>query len=152
MTRGLSPPTWEGPERLQLMTSRPLPHTDGTDSRFLYGGIFLVSMAVLILQISLTRIFSFTLWYHFAYVTISVALLGYGASGSFLAVMPGLAGSSPTQRLPLYAVCCSFSMILGLLVFAEVPFHPFEMMTLLLTGKRHEIPLVQIPYLFIFYI
>jgi SAM-dependent methyltransferase len=124
---------------------------DETDVRFLYAGIFCVSMAVLLLQISLTRIFSFTLWYHFAYVTISVALLGYGASGSFLAVLPGLAGTSPARRLPLYALCCAFSIVIGLLIFAVVPFHPFEMMTLLLTGKRHEIPLVQIPYLFIFY-
>ena len=44
-----------------------------------------------LLQITLTRIFSFSLWYHFAYVTISVALLGYGASGALLAVFPGLA-------------------------------------------------------------
>jgi len=108
-------------------------------------------MGVLLLQISLTRIFSFTLWYHFAYVTISVALLGYGASGSFLAVMPGLAGAAPGRRLSMYAMGCALSILLGLLVFAKVPFHPFEMMTLLLTGHRHEIPLVQIPYLFVFY-
>src|SRR3989442_10080160 len=111
----------------------------------LYLGVSLVSTAVLLLQITLTRIFSFSLWYHFAYVTISVALLGYGASGSFLAVMPGLAGTTPARRLPLYAFCCAASILGGLVVFAWVPFHPFEMMTLLLTGKRGEIPLAQIP-------
>src|SRR6185369_8618059 len=124
------------------MPSRSVQSAEEIDSRFLYAGIFLVSMGVLLLQISLTRIFSFTLWYHFAYVTISVALLGYGASGSFLAVMPGLAGAAAGRRLSMYAMGCALSILLGLLVFAKVPFHPFEMMTLLLTGHRHEIPLV----------
>ena len=32
----------------------------------LYFGVFFVSLGILILQVALTRIFSFTLWYHFA--------------------------------------------------------------------------------------
>ena len=39
-----------------------------------YGGIFLCSLAVLMQEILLTRIFSFTIWYHLAYLTISTAL------------------------------------------------------------------------------
>ena len=34
----------------------------------------------------LTRIFSIVQWHHFAYMVISLALLGYGASGAFLAL------------------------------------------------------------------
>jgi hypothetical protein len=94
--------------------------------RPVYAGVFLVSVAVLLLQISLTRIFSFSIWYHFAYVTISVALLGYGASGAFLAVFPGAAGDTPALRLPLYALVCGLSIALGLVVFARLPFHPFQ--------------------------
>ncbi len=55
--------------------------SDPSARRPIFLGVFLLSMAVLVLQIALTRIFSFTIWYHFAYVSISVALLGYGASG-----------------------------------------------------------------------
>ena len=40
------------------------------------------------LEILLTRIFSFTIWYHLAYLTISTALLGFGAAGSLLAAFP----------------------------------------------------------------
>ena len=111
--------------------------------RPVYAGVFLVSMAVLLLQISLTRIFSFSIWYHFAYVTISVALLGYGASGAFLAVFPGLAGATPARRLPLYALICGLSIALGLVVFARLPFHPFQV---------RSNPARQIPYMLIFYL
>jgi hypothetical protein len=34
----------------------------------------------------LTRLFSIIQWHHFAYMVISVALLGFGASGTFLAL------------------------------------------------------------------
>jgi hypothetical protein len=64
----------------------------GIPLRNVYGGIFLVSTAVLLMEISLTRIFSYTIWYHFTYVTISLAMLGFGASGAFLAVSEKLAG------------------------------------------------------------
>lgn len=41
-----------------------------------YLGLALVTMATLMYEIALTRIFSVTLWYHFAFVAISVALFG----------------------------------------------------------------------------
>ena len=56
----------------------------------LYLGIAAAAGAVLALEIGLTRLFSYTIWYHFAYLTISVALLGYGAAGSALAAFPAL--------------------------------------------------------------
>lgn len=50
-----------------------------------YLGTALLSAAVLLLQIALTRVFAIMLWHHFAYLVISIALLGYGAAGSLLA-------------------------------------------------------------------
>ena len=47
----------------------------------LYFGIFLVTLSGLMFEIGLTRIFSATIWYHFAFVAISVALLGWGLGG-----------------------------------------------------------------------
>ena len=43
-------------------------------------GIFLLSLSLLMLEITLTRVFSVTMWYHFAFLSISLALLG-GAIG-----------------------------------------------------------------------
>jgi hypothetical protein len=52
--------------------------------RLLFSGIFLTSLSGLVLEIAITRIFSAAIWYHFAFVAVSVALLGLGASGLFV--------------------------------------------------------------------
>jgi hypothetical protein len=111
-------------------------------ARALYAGVFLVSMAMLVLEIALTRIFSFTIWYHFAYVTIGIALLGYGASGALLAVEPRLAGAVPGARLAAYAVGCGLAIVVALPVFAAVPFSPFD----LARDPAHQIPSLLIYY------
>src|SRR5471030_1214430 len=45
--------------------------------------VALVSMASLLLELALTRLFSVVLFYHFAFFAISVALLGLGSGGVF---------------------------------------------------------------------
>src|SRR5271169_3084917 len=124
------------------MTSSLSPAPSIPHVRWFYAGVFLVSASVLVLQIALTRLFYFTIWYHFAYVTISVALLGYGASGAFVSVFPGLAGDAPTRRLPAYALASGLSIVLALTTFAYMPFHPFQVRTS---------PAMQIPMMFVFY-
>ncbi|MGH9377533.1 MAG: hypothetical protein ACRD1I_01915 [Terriglobia bacterium] len=49
--------------------------------RTLLAGIGLVSFGALVLELSLTRLFSVILFYHFAFLAISIALLGLGAGG-----------------------------------------------------------------------
>jgi hypothetical protein len=49
--------------------------------RLLFAGIFLIALSGLVLEVAITRIFSAAIWYHFAFVAVSVALLGLGASG-----------------------------------------------------------------------
>src|SRR5690242_20625660 len=51
--------------------------------RTLLAGIALTSFAALLLELSLTRLFSVVLFYHFAFLAISIALLGLGAGGVF---------------------------------------------------------------------
>lgn len=53
-------------------------------------GMGLLSGAVLLLQVALTRVFSIAQFYHFAFLVVSLALLGFGASGSLLALFPRL--------------------------------------------------------------
>ncbi|MFQ5477231.1 MAG: SAM-dependent methyltransferase [Candidatus Binatia bacterium] len=53
----------------------------------------LISSAAIGYEIILIRLFSVVEWYHFAYMIISLALLGYGVSGTFLVlVRPRLQG------------------------------------------------------------
>jgi spermidine synthase len=49
-------------------------------------GLACLSAAVLLLEISLTRYFSFRLWYHYAFMIISIAMLGLTGSSIVLAV------------------------------------------------------------------
>ena len=58
----------------------------------LYFGLGFTTLATLILELSLTRIFSVVFYYHFAFLAISVALFGLGAGGVFsyvVAAKPG---------------------------------------------------------------
>jgi hypothetical protein len=58
------------------------PRPPKTDSSLLIA-IALTSFSALLLELSLTRLFSVVLFYHFAFLAISVALLGLGAGGVF---------------------------------------------------------------------
>src|SRR5271154_4581173 len=49
----------------------------------LLAGLGLTSFAALLLELALTRLFSVVLFYHFAFLAISIALLGLGAGGVF---------------------------------------------------------------------
>jgi hypothetical protein len=55
-------------------------------NRLLPASIGLISAALLSFQIVLLQAFSSVQWYHFAYMVISVALLGFGASGTALTI------------------------------------------------------------------
>jgi len=48
--------------------------------------IALLSMTALAYEVLLMRLFSIIQWHHFAYMIISLALLGYGASGTLLTI------------------------------------------------------------------
>lgn len=49
-----------------------------------YAAVFFTSAAAIATQVAFTRVFSITLWHHFAYLVIGIALLGFGIAGSYL--------------------------------------------------------------------
>jgi len=56
------------------------------EKRFPYqlpAGLMVSSFAALLLELGLTRLFSVVLFYHFAFLAISIALLGLGSGGVF---------------------------------------------------------------------
>jgi hypothetical protein len=58
----------------------------------IYFGVAVTTLASLLLELSLTRIFSVVFYYHFAFLAISIALFGLGAGGVFsyvVAAWPG---------------------------------------------------------------
>jgi len=67
------------------------------------AGVFLISAASLALEVLLTRIFSVMMWHHYAFLVVSVAMFGFGASAALLAAAHGAggqAGSPPPQPAP----------------------------------------------------
>lgn len=86
-------------------------------------GIFLVTFSGLVFEIGLTRIFSATIWYHFAFVAVSVALLGWGLAGFALHAARGRVRPSRAAAALvclLYAGCIPLSLWL----IVRNPFHP----------------------------
>src|SRR6478752_5943217 len=61
----------------------PIKSTDLIPNRAMLFGMALSSFAALLLELALTRLFSVVLFYHFAFLAISIALLGLGAGGVF---------------------------------------------------------------------
>jgi len=61
----------------------PVPDRTLQDWPRIYLGVFLTSLATLLLELALTRLFSVVFYYHFAFLAISIALFGLGAGGLF---------------------------------------------------------------------
>lgn len=64
--------------------------SQGGTARGVLPLLFIVSMATITLQVVQVRIFSYTINHAFVYLAISLAMLGFGASGTFLSVARGL--------------------------------------------------------------
>src|SRR4026209_1083549 len=79
------------------------------------------------LELTLTRLFSATMFYHFAFLASSLALFGSGASGVFLYLARPRRDGERTARL--MAVACSLfaaSTVLALVVILGHPPPPFS--------------------------
>jgi len=90
--------------------------------------IFLISFSTLLFELSLTRVFSVTLWYHFGFLIISTALLGFGISGVLLSIWTRLREKYELDKtLGWLSVCLSASIIICFWLLQRVPFDPFSL-------------------------
>ena len=114
-----------------------------TDFR-LVGSIFLVGLSVVLFELTLTRIFSVIMWYHFASLSIAVAMFGFAAGGILVHLRPGLVSKDnfPASLVPwlcifggtaalpfgaLYIIRGSPSILFPLLSFFHQPYYqPFR--------------------------
>ena len=81
----------------------------------LYLGLGITTCATLVLELSLTRIFSVVFYYHFAFLAISIALFGLGAGGVFSYWVAARRGN-------LYAKLGALSLVNSLVVVASLSF------------------------------
>ena len=63
------------------------------------AGVAVSSFAALLLELALTRLFSVVLFYHFAFLAISIALLGLGSGGVFAYLGKSWLGRFSTRTL-----------------------------------------------------
>ncbi len=86
-----------------------------------------MSAAVLAYEVLLMALFSLIQWHHFAYLVVSIALLGFGISGSLLVfTAPYLAGrfrGFATSQACLFAL----SALMGFLLAQQLSFNPQEL-------------------------
>jgi hypothetical protein len=91
-----------------------------------YLGLALLSAAALAFEITLTRLFSVTQWYHFAFLAVSVALLGYGASGTALSLVPRWAKLPTSRRTFILSVLFALAVAGAYLSLNYSPFDSYR--------------------------
>src|SRR5687768_8051366 len=97
-----------------------------SDERRIWLSLFLLSAATLTFEIHLTRLFSVAQFYHFAFMIVSIALLGFGASGTALTIFPALQNGEPKGRLSQLAFAAGISILIAFLITNWLPFDSFS--------------------------
>src|SRR4051812_33117357 len=100
---------------------------ENVPARGSYIGLFMVALATLMYEILLTRIFSVTMLYHFAFVALSVAMFGMTVGALIVYLSPAVFVPERLDRwLGRAAVAFPIAMVLSFLTQLSVPFrvHP----------------------------
>lgn len=102
-------------------------------SRPPYFSVTLLSAAALAYEILLMRLFSIIQWHHFAYMFIGLALLGYGISGTIVAIHQ----QRLLQRfIPIYISCVALFGVSAVACFSIAQLIPFNAEALLWDGRQ----------------
>jgi hypothetical protein len=101
----------------------------------LYWSVGLLSASIIAFQLTLMQLLSIIQWNHFAYMVISVALLGFGASGSLLAITRKWFIKHITGLLPGLMMLTGASMSLIMIISSTV-FGSFDSYLLFMDGRH----------------
>ncbi len=98
----------------------PPPHAP-TLRRSTVAAVALTSAALLMTELALTRIFSVTMYYHFAFLAISIALFGLSASGVYVFVARRwLLAREPSGLLAWHALVFSAVTVIALALLVRI--------------------------------
>ncbi len=113
-----------------------------------YIGLFTVTLATLMYEIVLTRIFSVTMWYHFAFGAISLALFGMTFGALLVHLNPGrFSDESVMQRMWIFSLLFALSIVGCFGVQLLIPVDPSVTFTGILSVVATCI-VVSIPFVF----
>ena len=94
-----------------------------------YTGIFCLSLATLLLELVFTRVLSVANWYHFGFLVISMALLGFGASGVVLTLWTKLRETASFDRnLAIFSLSFGTVTLVSYWLMQHIPFEPFQLL------------------------
>ncbi|HUV16140.1 MAG TPA: hypothetical protein VMW28_06215, partial [Pelolinea sp.] len=92
---------------------------------WLYFSLLVLSCATFLFIITLTRLFAIAHFYHFAFMVVSIALLGQGASGSFLSLFPVIRKENLYHASAVILMSCSVSILTSFLLINHLPFDAY---------------------------
>jgi hypothetical protein len=93
--------------------------------KHIYRGIFFTSLSALMLELSLTRIFSVMLYYHFSFMMISLALFGLGVSGACIYIFKEKFPREQVQKqLATFSVVFSITILISFLILSNLRIIP----------------------------
>jgi len=88
----------------------------------IYAGVFLLALSLLMLEVTLTRIFSVVLYYHFAVLSISLALFGSAVAGVAVYLFPNFFRKWLLETLlTASALAYSISVVVTFVIFLRLP-------------------------------
>jgi Spermine/spermidine synthase domain len=85
-------------------------------------GVALASASVLTLQVTSTRLFSFLIWYHFAFLVLSLAFLGFTAGGLIVARTASKGSTDPRRLLSWLGFTAGAATLGCYFTLANLPF------------------------------
>ena len=90
--------------------------------------IFILSASALAYEVLLIRLFSIIHWHHFAFMVISIALLGYGVSGSLITVFRRWLLDNYDGVFIINTLLFGLSSIACFIVVQQLPFNTLEIL------------------------
>ena len=88
----------------------------------IFTAVFLISAVLFALEVLQTRIFSFSSWHHLTYMVVAVALTGYAAAGTVLAVRKKL--KNYEKFIHLVSVLFVVSIPFAFALTSRIPLDP----------------------------
>ena len=89
-----------------------------------FTAVALVSAAAIAFEVLLVRLYAIVQWHHFAFMIISIALLGYGVSGTFIALAREWLLARYAAAWQVNAALFGLTTVLSFALVQRVPFNP----------------------------
>ena len=129
-----------------LIPPQTIPETRA--GKNMYFGIFFIALSTLMYEILLTRIFSVTMGYHFAFMAISIALFGMTLGAIIVYLYPQ---KFPQEKINYHLAKNSFlfslTIIISFLIHLFVPFlHGMSIVGFSITAMTYIV--ISIPFVF----